>query len=113
MESYQKAVYKDPRWAYVRKAVIARDRDICYFCHKLILRKRTIHHIIEIDETNYSDPQIAFNLDNLVECHNSCHDRYHERFANVQKQTIVDDDLEIDYQKRKERDEAKNSISKL
>lgn len=100
MEYWQKAVYKDPRWKYIREEVIRRDRDICYFCGRLILRKRTIHHLIEIDEHNYSDENIAFNLDNLVECHNSCHDIYHERFG---KATMVDSDLEIDYSKRERR----------
>lgn len=98
MESYQKAVYKDPRWEKVRQAVIDRDRDICYFCGKLILRKRTIHHLIEIDEHNYKDPMIAFNPDNLVECHHGCHDQFHERFG---KSTIVNADLDINYERRK------------
>lgn len=98
MKNYQKAVYKDPRWKLCRDAVIQRDRDICYFCGRIILRKRTIHHKIEINENNYSDPEIAFNLDNLVECHNTCHDQYHEKFG---KKSIVDQDLEIDYERRK------------
>ena len=100
MEYYQKAVYKDPRWEHIRQAVISRDRDICFFCGRIILKKRTIHHLIEIDEHNYKDPDIAFNLDNLVECHNTCHDLYHQRFG---KPSIVDKDLNNDYSKRKER----------
>lgn len=103
MEYYQEVVYKNPRWQSVRNAVIKRDRDICYFCGKLILKRRTIHHLIEIDENNYSDENIAFNLDNLVECHDECHNIHHERFGY--KQSIVNDDLTIDYSKRKERDE--------
>lgn len=98
MEFYQKKVYKNPRWQQIRRAVIQRDKDICYFCGKLILKRRTIHHIQEIDEENYSDENIAFNLDNLVECHSTCHDIHHERFG---KKSIVDKDLEIDYTKRK------------
>ena len=100
MEYWQKAVYKNPRWEQVRRAVIERDRDICYFCGRLILKRRTIHHIIEIDENNYKDENIAFNLDNLVECHNTCHDAYHERFG---KGTLVNADLDIDYDKRERR----------
>lgn len=100
MKNYQKAVYKDPRWQICRDAVIKRDRDICYFCGKLILKKRTIHHKIEINENNYSDPMIAFNLDNLVECHPDCHDQWHERFGKV---SIVNKDLDIDYSRRKEK----------
>ena len=100
MKYWQEAVYKNPRWQYIRQQVIKRDRDICYFCGKLILKKRTIHHIVEIDEQNYSDENIAFNLDNLVECHSSCHDQYHERFG---KATLVNKDLDIDYSKRERR----------
>lgn len=100
MEYYQKMVYKNPKWQKVRQAVIKRDRDICYFCGKLILKKRTIHHLIEIDEHNYSDENIAFNLDNLVECHADCHDQYHGRFS---KPTMVNKNLDIDYSKRERR----------
>jgi len=100
MKYYQEKVYKNPRWKYVRKAVIERDRDICYFCGKLILKKRTIHHLQEIDENNYSDENIAFNLENLVEVHDECHCLHHQMFGY--KQSIVDDDLNIDYSKRKE-----------
>ena len=112
MDYYQKAVYKNPRWQYIRKAVINRDRDICFFCGKLILKSRTIHHLIEITKENYSDENIAFNLDNLVECHRECHDRYHDRFVK-EKNTIVLDDLDIDYSKRKEKDETKNTFHKV
>ena len=100
MDYYQKMVYKNPEWQKVRQEVIKRDRDICYFCGKLILKKRTIHHLIEIDEHNYSDPSIAFNLDNLVECHSDCHDRHHCRFS---KPIITNKDLDIDYSKRERR----------
>lgn len=105
MEYWQRAVYKSDKWKRIRLAVIQRDRDICYFCKKLILKRRTIHHIIEIDETNYRDENISFNLDNLVECHSKCHDEYHERWSNNSKKSIVDEDLNINYSKRKEKDE--------
>lgn len=98
MRYYQKRVYKDPRWKYIRKAVIQRDKDICYFCHKLILKRRTIHHLQEIDENNYSDENIAFNLENLVEVHEECHALHHNMFGY--KQSIVDEDLNIDYSRR-------------
>lgn len=100
MDYYQEMVYRNPKWQKIRQAVINRDRDICYFCGKLILKRRTIHHLIEINEHNYSDENIAFNLNNLVECHAECHDMYHERFGKV---SIVNKDLEIDYSKRERR----------
>lgn len=98
MEYYKRAVYKNPLWERCRQAVIKRDRDICYFCGKLITKRRTIHHIVEITKDNYRDPMIAFNLDNLVECHADCHDMHHGRFS---KPSIVNKDLDIDYSKRR------------
>lgn len=99
MESWQRAVYKSQEWKKVRQAVIDRDKDICFFCGKLILKRRTIHHKIELTEENYNDPNIAFNLDNLVECHKSCHDFHHDRFGHQ----IVNAKLDIDYSKRERR----------
>lgn len=99
MKYYQKAVYKNPRWKYIRQAVIQRDRGICFFCGKMVLKRATIHHKEEINESNFQDENVAFNLDNLVLCHSDCHDIHHKRFGY--KESIVDDDLEINYERRK------------
>ena len=92
-------VYKSKRWLKIRQAVIDRDKDICYFCHRLILKRRTIHHLQELNEDNWQDEEIAYNLDNLVECHADCHDYHHGRFGY--KQSIVNTDLSIDYTTRR------------
>lgn len=93
------AVYKSKRWQNIRQAVIARDKDICYFCGKLILKRRTIHHLQELNEDNWQDEEIAYNIDNLVECHDDCHNIWHERWGY--KKTVVNKDLSIDYSKRR------------
>lgn len=92
-------VYKTARWKKIRQAVIDRDKDICYFCHRLILKRRTIHHLQELNEENWNDEEIAYNLDNLVECHADCHDWHHARFGY--KTSVVNIDLTIDYSKRR------------
>lgn len=92
-------VYKTTRWKKIRQAVIDRDKDICYFCHRLILKRRTIHHLQELNEENWNDEEVAYNLDNLVECHSDCHDIHHQRFGY--KESIVNTDLSIDYSKRR------------
>lgn len=92
-------VYKTARWKKIRQAVIDRDKDICYFCHRLILKRRTIHHLQELNEENWNDEEVAYNLDNLVECHSDCHDIHHQRFGY--KESIVNTDLTIDYSKRR------------
>lgn len=92
-------VYKTTRWKKVRQQVIDRDKDICYFCGRLILKRRTIHHLQELNEENFSNDDIAFGLDNLVECHAECHDIHHQRYGY--KPSIVNDDLSIDYERRR------------
>lgn len=102
MSYWKKAVYQSHRWKHeTRPAVIRRDKNICYFCHKLILGRLDVHHKIELSEDNYQDDDIAFGLDNLVSAHKHCHDIHHHRFSAVTvKETIVDDDLNIDYERR-------------
>ena len=92
-------IYKTKLWKETRKAVIERDKGICFFCGKLITKRATVHHIEELDETNYTNFDIAFNMENLVACHSYCHDEHHHRFGY--KDTIVNDDLTIDYSRRR------------
>lgn len=92
------SIYHTTRWKHIREAVIFRDKDICFFCGQLILKRRTIHHIEELNEDNWQDESIAYNLDNLVECHDTCHNAHHDRHGF--KKTIVNLNLDIDYSKR-------------
>lgn len=101
MQNYQKQVYKTKQWQTVRQLVIDRDRSICYFCGRVVTKKATVHHLQEINEQNYADWDIAFNMDNLVCCHPRCHDWHHERMGF--KRSIVNSDLTIDYSKRERR----------
>lgn len=98
MENHQR-IYKTKLWQETRKAVIERDKCICYFCGKIIGKRATVHHIEEINEENYTNFDVAFNMNNLVACHSYCHDYHHHRFGY--KDSIVNDDLTIDYSRRK------------
>lgn len=97
MKEHQR-VYKTSRWKKVRQAVFDRDKLICYFCGKLVLEKPNVHHKEELNESNWLDEDIAYNIDNLVTCHHSCHNMHHERFGY--KHSIVNMDLTIDYTRR-------------
>lgn len=91
-------IYKTRLWEETRKAVLERDRGICYFCGKLIANRPTVHHLIELTDQNYTNFDIAYNMDNLVSCHQYCHNYHHGRFS---KPSIVDQKtLEVDYSKR-------------
>lgn len=94
----RKKIYKTKLWQEIRAAVLFRDKSICYFCGKVIAKRATVHHLEELNEDNYTDWNIAYNMDNLVACHSYCHDWHHKRFGY--KDSIVNDDLSIDYSKR-------------
>lgn len=97
MENHKK-LYKTTEWQKVRRYVIDRDKGICYFCHKVITSKPTVHHKQELNESNYMNWDIALNPMNLVTCHSDCHNIHHKRFGF--KESIVNDDLTIDYTRR-------------
>lgn len=97
MEEFKK-VYWSKEWKILRRQIYERDKGICYFCHKLVLKRPNIHHLEEINESNAYDPNVFLNPDNLVTCHHACHNAYHDRFGY--KKSIVRDDLSIDYERR-------------
>lgn len=99
MKENRKTFYKSPEWHAVRQAVIDRDKGICYFCGQIVLKRMTVHHIQELNEENWMNPEISLNLDNLVLCHAECHNEHHKRWGY--KESIANDDLTIDYSKRK------------
>lgn len=96
--SQRKKFYKTKEWKQIRQYVLDRDKAICFFCGKIITSRATVHHKQELNENNYTDWNIALNPDNLVSCHADCHNIHHKRFGY--KQTIVNDDLSIDYSQR-------------
>lgn len=109
MNEYKQIYFTDYWNDVIRPQVIKRDKGICQDCHKLILRKATIHHIIELNDDNYTNYDIAYGLDNLKlvcpKCHNKIHKKGFSKESNdmnYKKETIVNEDLEIDYSKRKD-----------
>lgn len=100
MEYWKKKIYLSRYWKEeIRPKVYEKSNGICFFCGKLILKRWTCHHKIELTEQNYMIEEIAFGLDNLVLCHSDCHNQHHERFGF--KASIVENDLEINYGRRK------------
>lgn len=94
----RKQFYKTREWKEVRQFVLQRDKAICFFCGKVITSRPTVHHKQELNETNFTDANIALNPSNLVACHADCHNIHHKRFGY--KESIVNDDLSIDYSQR-------------
>lgn len=75
----QNRFYKGRKWKRCRDAYIS-EHPFCERCMKLgiITAAEHVHHIIELNESNYKDPMIAFNPDNLESLCFECHKAEHE-----------------------------------
>lgn len=86
----QTAFYKGKAWrrtqqAYMRALVELRDGRVCpplmcerCFEHRNELKPADfVHHIVHLDESNCSDPDIALNTDNLMRVCRDCHAELH------------------------------------
>ena len=66
--------YSSKKWIQTRDIVKKRDRMICQHCHRPILHRYIVDHIIPLTLENYHDANLAYGLDNLQllcqDCHN-------------------------------------------
>lgn len=71
--------YKSARWRYCKDAYAKSVGYLCEDCKRRGIHRtgRVCHHLIELDETNYNDPEISLNWDNLVFLCQSCHELRH------------------------------------
>lgn len=100
MDKWRRKFLKSKQWRQMRAFVINRDNGTCLHCGGIIFGSPEVHHKIELTQHNFSDPAISLNPDLLETLHHECHDYKHGRFGSRQKESIVDDDLNIDYERR-------------
>lgn len=88
--------YHTKEWEGLRlqlmlQRVDAQGRIICAHCGKPIVKKYDCigHHLIELTETNYKDPTISLNPDNVVLVHHRCHNEIHEKQGYKQKKVYI------------------------
>lgn len=100
MQAWARKFYNSKEWQEVRSLVLRRDNHTCQECGEVIIDMPHVHHKIELTEDNFTDPSISLNPDLLETLHHDCHDVQHGRFGARIKETIVGDDLNIDYTRR-------------
>jgi len=101
MSWWKRRFYNSVLWRQVRALVIERDMGICRYCGEYIVDgPPEVHHVVELTEQNYADPEISLNPELLETLHHECHDARHGRFGKGVKETIVDDELNVDYLRR-------------
>ena len=96
---WQKKFYGSKTWKQTRALVIQRDCGVCKYCGKNIYEAPLVHHMVELNETNYTDPAVSLNPDLLITLHVECHNIIHERTAEPIVE--VNNDLSINYESRK------------
>lgn len=90
MSNRRKVYDKKSIWRKCRELVIIREGGICNRCKKRPVEE--IHHIIELTEDNYTDPKIAYGLDNLEGLCSKCHNEETNPSKSIRKDIMFDDD---------------------
>jgi|GEM_PF-488354 len=99
--SWRAKFYKSKSWKILRQKMINQKKGICDLCGELIIGSPEVHHMVELTEANAKIPEISLNPALLEVLHHECHDRRHGRFIGEKQGIIVDDELNIDYGRRK------------
>jgi hypothetical protein len=88
--------YKTEEWQkLIRILRLERVNDegniICEYCGKPIVKKYDCiaHHNIQLTDENYTDPEIAYNPDNIKLVHHKCHNIIHDRLGFYGKKVYL------------------------
>lgn len=95
----KKKFYNSPEWRVLRLEILKRDQNICQKCGKLIFKSPNVHHIKYLTPQNIDDINVSLNPENLMTVCEDCHNKIHEK-GFKKKESIVNEDLTIDYSKR-------------
>ena len=97
---WAKQFYRSKAWRKIRAAVIQRDGGVCRHCGRHMFEPPDVHHLVELTAENHRNPAVSLNPALLVSVHDGCHNDIHGKFTVKDKETIVSDDLEVDYARR-------------
>lgn len=76
---YDSKEWKDCRNAYIGERILV-DGGRCELCHRD--HGYIIHHKVELNEDNISDPSVALGYDNLMYVCQNCHNNIHSSKNN-------------------------------
>lgn len=68
--------YNTKRWQKLRLFILDRDGGMCVHCHA---KGDTAHHIHFVDDTNYNDPLIIWDPNNIETVCRDCHAAIHSK----------------------------------
>ena len=84
--------YESKEWVKLAKYIRVKYYYVCQSCGK---RGVYVHHIIWLTDENVSDPDIAYNEDNLTLLCLDCHNEIHHPTSSIRKDVMFDDDGQL------------------
>lgn len=75
-----KKFYDRKAWRVARENALMRDKYLCVLClnkHK-VTPAEVVHHKKHLSLENMDDPNIAYNLENLISLCSNCHTEVHQ-----------------------------------
>lgn len=89
----QKRFYDSERWKACRRTYLS-EHPLCERCLAAGIASTAehVHHKIELNESNYKDPMIALNPDNLEALCFECHRKEHHDTSQVADDLFFDKD---------------------
>ena len=63
---------------------------LCEHCNKPITRAYDCigHHVIELNDRNVNDANIALNPDNIILVHHRCHNKIHQKLSTTDRRNV-------------------------
>ncbi len=88
--------YANSKWKRVRDAYYISKKGICERCNVVCMSgKYQVHHKIELTLSNYTNPNIAYGVENLELLCLECHNKEHDRFVKKEERVKFDANGEI------------------
>ena len=86
MKPWAEQFYKSATWKNCRDSYMSQQKGLCEDCleQNRVNPATEVHHVIELNPMNISDPSVTLNYDNLKalchDCHMKRHHKHERRF---------------------------------
>lgn len=100
MRTIDNQFYQSPQWKKTKKQYKKLVDGLCERClaKGFLVPARVVHHKKHLNESNYTNPEIAYGFDNLEALCQDCHNKEHfgekkeKRFVFVDGKLIIPDE---------------------
>ncbi len=91
-KDFARAFYDSPAWKRTRRAYASSVGGLCERCLRSgrYVAGVIVHHIVHLDDSNYGNPDISLNWNNLELLCRECHNEVHKRGRVLPRRYRVD-----------------------